>query len=75
VSVSATLERLAARLRRPLRALSGLSKLNEDELGRLEAAIDAACLRQRAQADQALRRLLPSPLRHLILRTPRDRVP
>ena len=42
MSVSATLERLATRLRRPQRALSGLSKLSEDELGRLEAAIDLA---------------------------------
>lgn len=63
---STPLERLAARLRRPLQALSGLSTLTETELLRLEAAIDAACTRQRTQTDQALRRI-PSPLRRLAL--------
>lgn len=63
---STPLERLAARLRRPQQAFSGLSALTQDELLRLDAAIDAACARQHAQTEQALRRI-PLPLRRLVM--------
>jgi hypothetical protein len=63
----APLEALAAKLRRPQRALAALACLGDDELRALERSIDQACERQRREVHQALRKSFPQPLRWLIL--------
>lgn len=60
------LETLALKLRRPAGSLAALAYLTPVQIAELDAAIDAACTRQRQEIDTRLRRLLPGPLRALL---------
>ncbi len=59
------LEALAAKLRRPVKALEAFARLTPEELEILGAAIDAAALRDRARVGAALDQAIPRWLRPL----------
>ena len=59
---------LKQRLGRPVGHLQALERLDPATRGALDAAIGAAIERRRRQLDGALARVLPRPLRALLLR-------
>ncbi len=60
------IEALAARLRRPVKALEAFARLTPEELGILGAAIDATLERDRERVGAALDRAIPRWLRPLV---------
>lgn len=71
----ANVDRILTTLRRPPEALSALAALSEQDVAVLEAAVDAACARQREAVQTAVARIVPRLLRRIVLgREPPERV-
>jgi hypothetical protein len=65
---TAELEQLARRLHCPVDSVQAYAALDPTQLSQLDRCVEAALAQRQAALDAAYARLLPSPLRGLLLR-------